>query len=126
MALNVYEENRILSASRVELVRILYSAAARAVGDARECLRAGDIAARSRAITRAQMALLELAGSVDRGKGEISERLLALYDYMLGRLTQANLQQEEAPLAEVGRLLGTLQEGWSSVVDEPEAALAAR
>jgi flagellar protein FliS len=126
MAMNVYEENRILSATPVELVRILYSASARAVDDARARLETGDIAGRARAITKAQMTLFELAGSVDRSKGEIGERLLALYDYMLGRLTQANIQQEDAPLAEVSRLLGTLQEGWRSVDEQAKPALASR
>ena len=126
MSMNVYEVNRILSASPIELVRILYSAAIRAVDGARARLEAGDIAGRSREITKAQMALLELAGSVDRSKGEIGDRLLALYEYMVGRLTEANIQQEDAPLAEVSRLLGTLQEGWSSIAEEREPALAAR
>jgi len=127
MAINPYEQNRILEASPVELVRILYTAAERAVGDAREYLRAGDIAGRSRAITKAQMILFELAGSVDRNRGgKMADRLIALYDYMLGRLTEANVQQEDAPLAEVGELLNTLDEGWRSVAEEPEPALAAR
>jgi flagellar protein FliS len=124
MVINIYEQNRILNASPWELVQILYSAAVRTVGDARERLRSGDIAGRSHAITKAQMILIELAGSVDRGQGEFAERLLALYDYMLGRLTEANLQQDDAPLAEVGELLGTLQTGWIAVVEEMEPALA--
>ena len=116
MGINVYEENRILHATPVELVRILYAAAAQAVGEARERLWAGDIAGRSRAITKAQMILLELAGAVDPSKGaEIGERLMALYDYMLGRLADGNVQQVDAPLAEVGALLTTLQEGWNAM-----------
>src|SRR5438128_12307041 len=111
MSINLYEENRILSSSPVELVRILYTAAVRAVQDARETRRAGDIGARSREIGKAQVILLELAASVDPSKGkDVSERLLALYDYMLGRLAEANAEQKDAPLAEVSSLLGTLQE----------------
>src|SRR4051812_566984 len=112
--MNVYEENRILSASPVELVRIMYGAAVRSAGCARERLRSGDIAGRSREINKTQMILLELAGSVDPSGGEMSARLLALYDYMLARLAEANLKQQEAPLAEVIGLLSTLQEGWSA------------
>ena len=116
MTMNLYEENRILNASPVELVRILYSAAVRTVGDARERLQAGDIAGRSQAITKAQMIVFELASSVNPGAGgEIADRLVALYDHMLGRLNQANQRQEDAPLREVAELLGTLQDGWQSV-----------
>lgn len=129
MSINTYEENRILSASPVELVRILYAAALRSVREAREHLRTGNIAFRSSEITRAQMILLELASSVDRSKGpEIGDRLLALYDYMLTRLTEANAGQTDTPLAEVSELLSTLHEGWSlcSTAEQAEPALAAR
>lgn len=129
MPINTYEENRILSASPVELVRILYSSAARAVRDARRGLRDGDIAGRSREISRAQEILLELATSVDSSKApELGERLLALYDYMQARLVAANTQQQDGPLAEVEGLLDTLQEAWSQcpTAEAPEMALSGR
>ena len=126
MSINTYEENRILSASPLELVRILYTAAMRAVQNARESLRAADILSRSRQIGKAQAILLELAASVDsRNGGEVGERLLALYDYMQGRLAEANAEQNDEPLVEVTRLLGTLQEAWlrCETVEEPALAL---
>lgn len=114
MPMNIYEENRILNATPIELVRILYIAAIRSVENARESLRAGQIAARSREISKAQAILIELASSIDPTQGpEISERLLALYDYMQARLAEANSQQQDTPLAEVRSLLGTLEEAWS-------------
>lgn len=129
MSINSYEENRILSASPVELVRILHTAALRCVQDARYYLRSRDIAARSRAIAKTQAILLELVSSLDRTQHQAyPERLLALYDYMLTRLSAANIEQNEEPLAEVGRLLSTLREGWAapSVREETEPVLAAR
>ena len=126
MPINKYEENRILSASPLELVRILYTAATRAVQNARQHLRAGDISARSREITKAQEILLELATSVDPSKApQVSERLLALYDYMQAQLVEANTQQKDGPLAVVDSLLDTLQGAWSQV-EEPEMAHAGR
>jgi len=128
MSINAYEENRILSASPVELVRILHAAAVSSVRDAQNHLLAGNISDRSRAINKAQMILLELASSLDRAqRQELPERLLALYDYMLTRLSEANVEQNEAPLAEVSRLLGTLQEGWApQLIEEPEPVLVER
>jgi flagellar protein FliS len=123
MSISSYEENRILNASPVELVRILYNAAVRAVQNARASLRAGDILSRSREISKAQVILFELAISVDPSKGkEMAERLLALYDYMQSRLVEANAEQKDGPLAEVDNLLGTLQEAWSQC-EEAELAL---
>jgi flagellar protein FliS len=121
--MNIYEENRILHASPIELVRILYSAAIDAVANARACLRLGDIAARSREISKTQEIVLELSAAVDMSRSvEIGGRLLALYDYMQARLVEANSKQKDSPLAEVGNLLCTLQEAWSQV-GELEPAL---
>jgi len=111
----------------MELVRILYTAAGRAVQDARDSLRAGSIGDRSREISKAQLVLLELATSVDPNKGkEVSERLLALYEYMMAKLAEANAEQKDAPLAEVSALLSTLQEGWSQCELEKQPELAMR
>ena len=125
MSINTYEQNRILSASPMELVRILYSEARCAVRNARENLRCGDIGSRSREISKAQAILLELATSVDTaGGGDVGVRLLALYEYMQNRLLEANTQQSDAPLAEVSQLLATLQEAWLKCPEAEEQELA--
>ena len=122
---DTYLESRVLSASPIELVRMLCHAAMGAVRDARTHLAAGDIAARSRSITWASNILVELAGSLDHQRGaEISGNLTQLYDYMIRRLTDANFQQNDAPLVEVLGLLATLSEGWNGVPTEGRAVSA--
>ena len=116
-----YLEARVMSASPVELVRMLYEAATQSVREARSHLAAGDIAARSREISRAAAVLIELHSSLDPDKGgDLALRLGTLYDYMERRLLEANQQQADAPLAEVLDLLTTLAQGWSAVPAEPE------
>jgi flagellar secretion chaperone FliS len=108
-----YLEGRILSADPLELVRMLYQGAGNAVREARRSLAEGDILGRSRAILRAYEILVELTGALDRSRaGELGERLASLYDYMQRRLIDANLQQADAPLADVLSLLATLAEAW--------------
>ncbi len=115
-ARDAYLEDRILTAEPMELVRLLYQAATGAVRDARRHLADGKILERSRSISKACEILIELAGALDHQQGgEISRRLAALYEYMLRRLTEANLQQSDPPLAEVLGLLSTLSEAWQSV-----------
>ncbi len=140
-----YIESRILTASPIELVAMMYDAAIAAVREARRKLAEGDIAARSRAITKACEILIELTLGLDHARGgEISARLAQLYDYIQQRLIEANLQQSDAPLAEALGLLSTLAEGWHTLRDregqskaaapapawaaaqEPEPALAGR
>jgi flagellar protein FliS len=118
---DAYLESRVLSAGPIELVRLLYQAATGALREARRHLEAGDILERTRAISKASAVLLELTAALDfeRG-GEIAQRLAQLYDYMLRRLTEANLKQIDAPLAEVLGLLATLAEGWAAIQQAPE------
>jgi flagellar secretion chaperone FliS len=115
-ARETYLENRVLSADGTELVRLLYQASTAAVREARRHLSEGHILERSRSITKASEILLELAASLDHERGgEISRRLASLYEYMLRRLNEANMQQSDPPLAEVLGLLATLSEAWEAV-----------
>ena len=113
---DTYLEERILSADPVELVGMLYQAAIAAVADARRHLAEGEIALRARSISKVCDILIELNTSLDYERGgDLSDRLSQLYGYMHRRLVEANFQQADAPLAEVGNLLSTLMEGWSGV-----------
>ena len=113
---NAYLESRILSADPIELVNMLYQACTGAVREARHHLANGEIGERSRKINKAYEILTELAVSLDHQRGgEISQRLGRLYDYMQQRLLEANMQQADAPLAEVLGLLSTLSEAWEGV-----------
>jgi flagellar secretion chaperone FliS len=125
-AIDAYLESRILSADPIELVNLLYQACTGAVREARHHLASGEIAARSRSITKASEILIELAASLDHERGgAISQRLGQLYDYMLRRLTEANFQQSDAPLAEVLGLLCTLAEAWEGLKPQEKPAAIA-
>lgn len=108
-----YFENRILNADGVQLVQIMYQAAIDSAELARECLRQGDIAGRSRAISKAYEIITELEVSLNHQAGGVVSRNLAeTYCYLRGRLLTANLEQTEGPLEEVARLLRVIQEAW--------------
>jgi len=118
-----YRQSSTLSADPLELVRMLYRGAVNSVRDARRHLANQEIRERASAISKACEILLELTGSLDfeRG-GEIAQRLAALYDYMVRRLTEANFRQSDEPLAEVLGLLATLLEGWDAISSQGEEA----
>jgi flagellar protein FliS len=85
--------------------------------------------ARGRAINNAWQILVELTASLKKEEApELSARLGGLYVYMQGQLLQANLKQQDAPLAEVLSLLTTLSEAWDGVSDsaaKPQASTPA-
>ena len=120
-AQDAYLESRVLSADPIELVRLLYRAAMEAVRTARRHLANNEILERARAISRASEIVLELTASLDYQQGgEIASQLAALYEYILRQLTEANLQQSDANLAEVLNLLATLSEAWEGIsLEEP-------
>jgi flagellar protein FliS len=122
---DAYLESRVLAADPIELVQILYEHTLGQVQDARGSLAAGDIAARSRSISRALAALAQLQGSLDhKAGGSISRNLGRLYIYMRTKLLEANIRQQDAPLAEVESLLKTLGEAWTAIGPAAQAAPA--
>jgi flagellar secretion chaperone FliS len=132
MTNNRYLEQRVLSADPIELTHMVYQHAIDMVRDARRHLAAKDIAERSKSICKAIDAIAELESALDHSQGgQISQNLEKLYRYMQMRLTTANIQQQDGPLAEVENLLSTLGEAWSALrttapapsVDVPPALL---
>jgi len=111
-----YVKDDILTSDPIKLVQLLYRGALEAVADARTKLARGDVKGRSAAITKTIQILTELVVSLDHERGgELSARLVALYDYAQRRLLAANFEQSDPPLAEVEGILQTLADAWLSI-----------
>ena len=111
-----YLEATILSADPIELVRILYRTAIDSVGEARNYLAAGNVAARVRAVNKAWGAIRELSFCLNHEADPVLARRLAeLYDFLQRRLLAANFEQTEGPLAEVAALLDNISNAWEKV-----------
>ncbi|HYZ83338.1 MAG TPA: flagellar export chaperone FliS [Bryobacteraceae bacterium] len=111
-----YLETEVMTAEPVRLIELLYQGVLKSVAEAEYALATGDILARGKAITKAQLILGELSGSLDHSVGgQLSGELAKLYEYMVYRLSCAHQQQTAEPLQEVGNLVRTLLEGWQGV-----------
>ena len=109
-------ETKVLSATALELVNMLYKAAIEAVQAAREHLTRGEIFERGRSISLAVGILIELSGSLNFQKGgEVAARLATMYDFLQRTLLDANYKQSDAGLEEAETLLKTLSEAWSAI-----------
>lgn len=114
--MNRYFEETIINADPIDLIRLLYQRAICCVQDAREHLRNKRIAERSAAVMKAYMVLAELRSALrPEATPELAGRLRSLYSYMQQRLLDANMRQDDPPLAEVLSLLTTLEEAWAGV-----------
>ena len=100
-----------------QLVNMLYDGALAAVNQARAHMQAGRTADKGAAIGKAIRIIDEgLKVSLDRNAGgQLAFRLLDLYEYMVMRLLQANLRNDETALAEVATLLRELRDAWAQI-----------
>jgi len=121
-----YLVQRVLNASPVELVGILYETALQAVDEALAALQSGNIAA-----TKCIQAIAELRLALRRDVNpQYCDTLSGLYDYMQRQLMRAHSDKSGGLLREVSRLLQTLLDGWTgamrnlSAPKEPEPSEA--
>lgn len=125
---NVGVTTGVMSASPHRLVVMLFEGAQIAVSAARMHMQRRQMPEKAQAISKAVSIIHDgLMASLDRASGgEIAERLFSLYEYMVARLTEANIHNQPEPLEETGRLLMELSEAWNSIsIDESRIDTAA-
>jgi len=123
-------ETGVLAASPHKLVAMLFDGAELAVSSAMLQMKRGELGAKGASISKAIMIIENgLRASLDLKAGEeIAANLDALYEYMVGRLLQANLKNSPELLDEVQKLLADLKGSWNSInpnAGQPVPAAAA-
>jgi flagellar protein FliS len=118
-------ETGVAAANPHKLIVMLFDGAQTAIANAILHMRAGNIAAKGQAISKAIMIIDNgLRASLDKSAGgEIAANLDALYEYMSKRLLVANLDNQPEMLAEVRNLLIDIRSAWVAI--DPEASPAA-
>ena len=117
-------ESAVMEADPHRLVALLLSGACDRIALAEACLARGDQARKGKAIGEACAIVGHLNGSLDHeAGGEVAGNLAALYDYVVRRLTEANLQNSGEALGEALSLLGEVRSAWDAIA--PAAAAGA-
>ena len=117
-------ETGVTAASPHKLIMMLFDGAIVSVTSAGMHMKAGDVAAKGQAISRA-ISIIEsgLRASLDKSAGgDIGQNLDALYAYMGNRLLEANLKNNNDYLDEVLQMLKDLRDSWAAI--EPRNAEA--
>ena len=110
-----YRQNQVQTASREQILIMLYDGAIRFVVQARQAENSND---RRDPISRAMAIIVEFSDTLDREiGGEMAENLDALYQFMIHSLTQANLKKEVEPLEIVEKLLRDLRATWAEAIE---------
>ncbi len=84
---------------------------------ARACIEAGDVAGKAEAVDHAFAILGQLEVALDHGLApDLCRNLAISYAFCKGRLLQASLEMETAPLDEAARVLSPIHEAFEQVV----------
>jgi len=114
-----YKQTAIKTASPEQVLLLLYEGAIKAAKLAKQSMAQKNVAEKCKHITKVHDIVMELRNSLDHNKGpEVSAQLDSLYDFCITQLLKANLNNDEAALDGVIKVLHTLYEGWVSAVEE--------
>lgn len=109
-------EMKVLAASPVEIIILLYEGAITALQQAEQAVDAGDVQRKINRLNKALDIIDGLAAALNHEKGgDISGNLASLYDYMKMRLSMANLKNDKAMMAEIRTLLSDLHSAWVEI-----------
>ena len=112
-------------ASPHRLVGMLLGAVQSEIAAARGAIARRDVAEKCRAIGHALRIVDEgLLAPLDLARGgALAGNLRDLYQYVVDRLTAANVHTDDAALAEAGRLISTIAEGWNGIAAQVDGAV---
>jgi flagellar protein FliS len=106
----------VRSASPHRLVEMLFEEFLDSCTRARGAIRSGDVQEKGRAIGRAVRIIEEgLRAGLNMQAGQLAQDLHDLYQYVTVRMTQANLQSDEAAIAECIALIQPLHDAWRAI-----------
>jgi len=120
--LGAYKKTSVETASKEQILLMLYQAAIKNCKKAIEAIEAKDLVKKGESIGKLQDIVIELLNSLDfEVGGEIAKELSVLYDYILYSSTQANLNKDKKPLEGILNVLTTLYSGWTEAIKTVKA-----
>ncbi|MBL6988940.1 MAG: flagellar export chaperone FliS [Bacteriovoracaceae bacterium] len=115
--LGAYKKTSVHTASKEQILLMLYQAAIKSCKKSIEAIKKGDVATKGEQIGKLQDIVIELNHSLDfEVGGDIARDLSALYDFVLYSSTQANVNIDAAPLEGCLGVLITLYDGWKEAI----------
>ncbi|KQN98057.1 MULTISPECIES: flagellar export chaperone FliS [Stenotrophomonas] len=108
--------SRVADADPHKLVALLFEGASERIRRAEAFLAQGDHAMKGKAIGEACAIIGHLNGSLDHeAGGEIAGNLSALYDFVIQRLTEANLNNDTRALHDSLAVMGEIESAWNAI-----------
>ena len=112
-------QGQVEEASPHRLIQLMMERALAKIGLARSQLKDGKVQEKGNNISDAISIINGLQASLNhKADRRMSENFDALYAYMMRRLLEANLQNDDGILDEVRGLLRELKEAWDAIADD--------
>jgi flagellar secretion chaperone FliS len=121
-----YRSQAIQTAAGPQLLVMLYDRLAADVDIAGRSLDQQDYLATNERLQHAQRIVRMLKHSLEPDAFAGGRDLLALYDFLLAHLVDANLRKDPEMVRECGGIIAPLREAWQRAVTNPERADGAR
>lgn len=112
-------ESEIAVASPHRLVQLMFKGALERVAQSRYAIEQGNLSAKGEYIGKAIGIVNGLQNSLNMNAGgDIAANLNQLYDFMIMRLSQANMNNDAAALDDVSTILREIKEAWDAIPEE--------
>ncbi|ARS49522.1 flagellar biosynthesis protein FliS [Ectopseudomonas mendocina] len=112
----VNNQAQAAEASPHRLIQMLMEGGLSRIAQARGAMEREQTALKGELIGKSIAIIAGLRESLDHQQGgELSGNLDSLYEYMIARLTEANVSNEPAILEEVSELLRNVKQGWDAI-----------
>lgn len=115
-----YQKTQITTASREQVLLMLYEGAIKFTKQARTSMQQKKVAEKGMYISKATAILSELMATLDfKVGGQLAIDLENLYVFMIDKLIEANITNDTKNLDHVESILVTLYQAWKDVIENP-------
>ncbi len=112
-------DNEIAVASPHRIIQMMFEGALQRIAQSRYAIENADLATKGVNIGKAIGIINGLNSSLNMDSGgEMVDNVSQLYDFMLRRLSEANMNNEVQALDDVTEILKTIKEGWDAIPPE--------
>ena len=109
-------DSEIAVASPHRIIQMMFDGALLRLAQSRYAIENNDIASKGVFINKAIGIINGLNGSLNMDDTDsVASNLAELYDFMLRRITEANLNNDVAAIDDVTSILRTIKEGWDAI-----------
>lgn len=103
-------------ASQHQMILMLYNGAIESLGRVQAAIQNDDKVTKNKSVRSTLDIIGYLRGILSQdGANKTSRNLSALYEYMVGRLSRANVQNDAEAVREVSKLMSELKAGWEAI-----------